>query len=162
MSLAFTIVILPYVVSILLKIVSLGLDDRVMAASLEELVSLPKPPGEEFQLRHDQREIIVERLSSASLKTTTILTSIVSLFAAVIIVLGNQAIAKTSWAAWLLLLFLMLGVASISWLLPKRMDFFGGRGWLRLRKGTWATLALCLFDMALAALSVVSAAYPTR
>jgi hypothetical protein len=162
MSLALTVIIIPYVVNILLKLISLTSDEKVMGGALDDLVNLPKPAGEGVQLDHDQRAIIVERLSASSLKTTAILTSLASLFAAITIVLSNQQIAKTSTALWILLFFLVLGVIIVLWLLPKRMDFFGARGWLGIRKGTWASLALCGFDLSLGILSVLSDAYPTR
>ena len=153
-----TIIALPYVVNILLKLSSLILDRRVLISSLEDLAALPKPPGTRFDLTSDQREVIAEYVSHASLKSTTVLTSVTSGFVAVVIIISNQPV---SWLSWSMALVMLLAFSLVVWVLPRKVYYFSMRTRVGLDRGTVLVLLFCLYDVLLAALSLATIPQPS-
>lgn len=156
MNPSLTLILLPYAVSILFRLPSLILEHKLMESSLEDLANLPKPPQEAFNLTADQRINLVKHLRYASLKSSTVLSSLNSLFAAFIILTANHAPPVM---LWILLVFLVLTVASISWVLPKKLYYFVEISPLRIQNGMLLVLLLCASDIFLAWLSVASLRY---
>src|ERR1035438_1673543 len=146
------IVILPYAVDIVVKISGLFVDRQVMLGALRDLVSLPKPPGA-GNLTGDQQELIVDHLSSASLKSQTVITAFISSFAASLIVYDAQAVP---WIDWTLLVFLILGAAMICWVYPRPLSYFLVKSKHGVDRGTCVILVFCLYDVILATLSLFS------
>jgi len=159
MSTPFLLVLLPYVISILIKLSGLFIDEGGMSQSLQTLVSVSRAPGSGFDLTGDQQRVIIKHLSHASLRSTAVLTAITSSFAAFLVVL---TFPQVPWVSWFLLPFSMvLCVAFVWWVYPKPVGYFAQRGWLGAEQGTLVILASCLYDVVLGVVSLFAVRFAT-
>lgn len=150
MTLLETITLIPYGVAILLKTANYLFSSKIAMNAMDRLFSLPKPSGEGPRLTKVQRQVLVKHLSCASLKSTAILSSLTSLFAAAVIIAEAKAGA---WAICSLLGFLVLGVVLFYWIYPKEVFYFDQPSVLHIRGAAIITIVLCFFDILLALLS---------
>jgi hypothetical protein len=147
------IIILPYAVDIAIKISGVFMDRQIMLGALRDLVTLPKPPDAR-NLTSAQQELIVDHLSSASLKSQAVITAFISSFAAILIVYDAQAVP---WIDWTLIVLLVLGATMISWVYPRPLSYFLVKSKHGVDRGTRVILFFCLYDVILATLSLLAA-----
>ena len=153
MNLLVTITILPYIVSIIVKLCNILIEKPLMVSTLEDVANLPRPEGVSFDLTSTQRGVISSHLSHATLKVTTILTTLASLVAAILIVLQSKAPEALF---WILLIFVVFAILFVSWIYPKKVYYFE-RPILRcLDRATIVTIVLCFYDVLLALLSLAA------
>ncbi len=143
------VVLLPYAVSILLKLSSAILDKKLASQTLQSLAMLLKPPSQP-SLTSDQQAVIVDHLAHVSLKTTAVLTTFTSTFAAIVIVRETEALA---WVWWIFIALLLLGFLLLWWILPRQVHYFSEDTALGVERGAIAIGAFCLYDFLLAAIS---------
>jgi hypothetical protein len=149
------VLILPYVLSILIKVSALVLNRRLVMRSLEGLAAIPPPSSaiDAFLLDSDQREVIARHVSHATLISTTVLTLLSSFVAAVVLAFRYSA---SSWAAWLLPLVLISAIFVMWWILPARV-YTLRRKWLGIKRSVWLTIVFSAYDAVFGAIAVACA-----
>jgi hypothetical protein len=140
------IFLLPYVVSVLVKLWSIVADRRLMLGTLDRLASLPKPQQVQFELDTNQQRVIVAHLIQGSLKSSIVITFFSSFVAATVTLFESP---RHQWTPVSLVLILLIGFAMLAWVIPSRAPELIARGWLGIRKGTWALLCSCVYDVIL-------------
>jgi len=154
------VIILPYVLSILIKVSALVLNRRLVMRSLEGLAAIPPPSSanDAFLLDSDQREVIARYVSHATLISTTVLTLLSSFIAAVVLAFRYST---SSWAAWLLPLVLMSAIFVMWWILPARV-YTLRRKWLGIKRSVWLTIMFSAYDAIFGAIAVACALGETK
>jgi hypothetical protein len=155
----FSLILLPYAINIITKLSVVFLDRKVMKSALELLASLPRSSTAGFDLTSDQQEVIVEHIHHALLKSTAVMTTFTSAFAAILTV---RDIGSVPWVSGLLWAFLLTGAASIFWIYPKGVGYFSSKGWLGLEKRTLAVGLFCSYDLLLRLAAVTAGSLHAR
>ena len=145
--------LLPYLVSVLVKLWSLVADRRLMLAVLDGLASLPKPPQVQFELDTNQQRVIVAHLVQSNLKSSIVITFFSSFVAATVTLFE---LPHPRWMPVSLVLILVVGFAMLAWVIPSRAPELIARGWLGIEKGNWALLCSCVYDVILGATAYYS------
>jgi hypothetical protein len=134
--------ILPFVLSLLVKLLSITFLPKVMLKSLEELAALPGSPSYSAMLGDDQRRLIVNTVSNSSLKATATLTSLTSVFNAFVIL----SLKPTSGRLILLCIATAILILLLVWIFPQSPQQLSEKGLLGLERATLTTLIFCCFD----------------
>lgn len=151
------IAFLPFLLDIFLKLYALKADPRVMMRAFNDLLNLPKPTGETFDITRDQRELIIEACSNASLRSVAVLTAFISSCNATAILYEAQSTVS----------LVMLGVIFISsgglllWLLSSDvLDMSEVVPSLRAKKASLVIWSLILYDIVLGCVSIYALNHP--
>ncbi len=142
--------LLPYLVSLLVKLWAVMADPRLMRAALDNLASFPKPAQVQFHLDPSQRQVIVAHLTQTSIKSTILVTFFSSFIA------GVAALFEAPNALWMavsLVVILLLGFTLAAWIIPSSVPELTSKWRLGIEKGSWAVLFSCLYDVILACLA---------
>jgi hypothetical protein len=148
-----TVVFLPYLIAICLKIANLIKDKRTSLSALEDVITLPRPEAEQFNLTLPQRQLIVTHLSHANLKAVAAITSTSSMLAASILVIRYGSDIKLLVG---LGFFVVFGLFLMSWVSPKKVYYFDQKSKLGIKRGVALTLTLCLLDLLLGVLAILA------
>jgi hypothetical protein len=127
----------------------LTVDRQLIANALQDVFSQATTAGAR-SFTGDQQQVIVKHICHATLKSTTLVTTFTSLFAAFLIVLEFRTI---DWLPWILIVFDVLAAALLVWVLPKKVYFFGTRGLFGLKRDVLTVLSFCFYDVLLGAVS---------
>jgi hypothetical protein len=134
--------ILPFALSLLVKLLSITLLPKVMLTSLEDLVAPAGPPSYKAMFGNDQRVLIVNTVSNAALKATATLTSVVSIFNLFVILYPKPS----STHMIMLCVAVAFLVLLLVWLLPQTPQHLSVRGPFGIERATTITLMLCTLD----------------
>jgi H+/gluconate symporter-like permease len=136
------LVILPFALSLLVKLISITLLPKVMLRSLEDLTSVPGLASHKAAFGDDQRRLIVNAVSNSGLKATATLTSLTSAFNSFVILSlkpsSSHLIALSIATAILLLL--------LAWMLPQSPQELSEKGPFGFQRATIVVLIFCGFD----------------
>src|ERR1019366_9409827 len=119
------LIVLPYVISLMLKLSSILWDKSIMISALRDLVYRVADRDQTLTLTGDQQEVIVEHISHASLKSTTVLTTFTSSLAAMVVLVD---VRSGAWVTWSILILLLLGMCLLWWVYPREVYYFGMPG----------------------------------
>lgn len=147
MSTKTVVFLLPYLVSLLVKLWSMVVDPRLMLAALDNLALIPKPPEVQFRLDADQQQVIVAHLTQANIKSAVVVTFFSSFIAALAAVFEAP---NTSWTPISLIVILVLGFLILAWVIPSRVPELTSKRWFGVEKGKWALVFSCVYDVILA------------
>ena len=141
------LVLMPYLISVAVKVAGIFLDEPLMKDSLRDVVEKNPDSKGNHILTIDQQGVIVKHLAHRSLKTATVLTCFTSSFA---FFAGLAEVGKPSGGAWAILLVFIFGLTLIVWVLPRPVGYFNEHTRIGLDKGTLAILLFCVYDLILA------------
>ncbi len=144
------VILLPYLISILVKLSSLFLDRSFILDSLEKLSAIRVPYGETFALTSDSRKVVADYVEFAYLRSSVILTTLTSLLSAAIITHGGTG------SPYALIACVVFGFIMLWWVLPRPVPYFHTENSIGIRRGTVAILAFCAYDAILAIISVLA------
>jgi hypothetical protein len=150
MRTAVLLVVIPYAISVLTKLSSVILDRAALRKAFFDVMKL-NVPGSGPPLDSAAQSIILGHLSYPLLRHSVVISSLLYGFAAVVVIYERRD--YSSGLAWLLF-FLLLGIAFLWWVFPRDVAYFSKEVWLKLSKGEWAQILLCVYDVSLATLSV--------
>jgi hypothetical protein len=142
------LIILPYAVNFVVKIVSSLVSKKSRRQSMEEILSRNKPEDAKALLTPDQVTVLEGAISQSSMYVTATATLIASVFALLVITLKSTV----PWLWWVLIA--VAGLAFVLWIWIYTRKSFSAKGPLSISAGTWALIVFCAFDVGLAVLSV--------
>lgn len=151
MSTALLLVVLPYAISVLDKLSSWLLDDRLMKRGFRYAMSLPAP-GASKKLSEISQDQIIKHISYGLLQRSAVTTAFLYGFSAIIVVYEHR---DYHYGLEWILGFVVLGGFLAVWVLRKDAAYFSAGGFLKLSRGDWAQVAFCFYDVALCTLSVI-------
>jgi hypothetical protein len=146
------ILLLPFFSGITLKLSVLIVDPKMMTTGLDDLLSYPRPSGESLNLDRNQRTLITQTLACASLRSTVVLTCLVSLFDAAIALLGHPV---SSGAILFVILFILI-LVMIVWTITKQTPELLGKGPLGIPRSAMIVLCFCVIDVLLGVFAYLS------
>jgi hypothetical protein len=137
------LLVLPYLISIALRISTFQIERKVALGGAAVLV---RPEGP----TPDQLSVVAKHFSHASLRATAILTCFTSSFACFAALLQMPRSSTVELAVLLLFGF---GLALIVWVYPQEVGYFEGKAnRLWYSKGGLAVILFTFYDVALAAI----------
>jgi hypothetical protein len=145
--------VFPYIIDIAVKLVSNFLDPKIMRKALISLAMIPKRSGDTFTLDGDQRQVIVSHLSHETLKVVTILTTLSSFFAAVLVLYNTH---EKWWPLPLLFILFLFSLILVAWTYTKDVAYMNDKNRIGLRRDTSVVLLLCAYDVVLGILTVIA------
>jgi hypothetical protein len=146
------VLVLPIIVGLLLKIAGITVIPKVMMKALEEVVSLPGSRERGGFLDLDQRSLIVNVVSNAALKITTVLTFITSGFNFAAVLYIHPSAKHLFYLAGLTVVFIL----ALFWLIPLSPQELSERTSLGMERATVITLMFCILDICLALLTIAN------
>lgn len=142
------LVLLPYGVNLVVKIVSALVSKRSLRRSIEEILSWNKPQDKKDLLNQDELDVVEGAISQSSSFVTVTATLIGSVFALLVITLKSAM----PWMWWVFAA--MVGLAIVMWIWVYTRKSYSAKGLLSIPVGTWTLVVFCAFDVGLAVLSV--------
>ena len=134
--------ILPFALSLLVKLLSITVLPKIMLTSLEDLASLPGSASSNIKFGNDQRRLIVNTVANSALKATATLTSVASAFNAFVIVyLKPSSVRMISLSLAIAILVLLL-----AWMLPQSPQQLSEKHPFGVERATFITVLFCFFD----------------
>jgi hypothetical protein len=141
------LIIMPFLTNIIYKLAAAFINPQLMAATLQDIASLPKPSSNLTSFNEGQRKVILSRLSYTSYLSTVIATTILSLLsAAVLLIAKGTGIV----GIFIYLILLMFAALTITWVVRRKATLLVVSGNKRLIP----TFLLCIYDLLLCALSL--------
>jgi hypothetical protein len=142
------LILLPYAVNFVVKIVSSLVSKKSRRQSMDEILSRNKPQDKKDLLEPDQLVVLEGAISLSSLYVTVTTTLIGSVFALLVITVKSAL----PWLWWVLVAVVCVAIGMWIWIYTRKS--YSAKGFFSIPVGTWALIVFCAFDIGLAVLSV--------